>query len=174
MPRGEFTDCIIDLTGQFEGRLDYPGSVAVAWASQLPPDLGRLLLTVHRREQLMGQLFYGAMYEPIVIPDALLAHLQLVTATKLRRAECFTLSWRHSGDQPGGRTTIWLQPSIPLRFVFDAAESVPIDTGMLNRFAQEASSTRGLVIDLTTTLDEVEADADLMLQTAREPSVVLF
>lgn len=120
----------------------------------------------------MGTLFYGSMCEPIVIPDTLLAHLQVVTTTKLRRGESFPLSWLHPAGQPGGRTTIWLQPSIPLRFELDTRDAVRIDTGMLQRFAQSASSTWGLVIELTNPLDEADvnaearADADFMLQPA--------
>ena len=49
----------------------------------------------------MGYLFYGNTAEPIEIPDRLLAHLKVVVATKLRRSESFTLSWRHTEDIPG-------------------------------------------------------------------------
>src|SRR5687767_10259238 len=71
----------------------------------------------------MGTIFYGGDATPIHIEDRALAHLKVVIATKLRRNESFTLTWRHQDDQPGGRSTIWLHPSIPLRFVFDDAEA---------------------------------------------------
>ena len=71
----------------------------------------------------MGHLFYGNTTEPFDIPDRLLAHVKVVAATKLRRSESFTLSWQHRPDDAAGRTTLWMQPSIPLRFVFDEAES---------------------------------------------------
>lgn len=100
----------------------------------------------------MGYLFYGNTPEPIEIPDRLLAHLKVVVATKLRRSESFTLSWRHTEDIPGGRSTIWLQPSIPLRFVFHS-ESETIDHELLARFAQSANSSQGLTIELDM-LDE--------------------
>jgi hypothetical protein len=100
----------------------------------------------------MGYLFYGNSGEPIEVPDRLLAHLKVVVATKLRRSESFTLSWRHSEDIPGGRSTIWLQPSIPLRFVFHSDSEV-LDPELLTRFAKSANSSQGLTVDLDM-LDE--------------------
>ena len=67
----------------------------------------------------MGTLFYGDAATPIRIEDRALAHLKVAIITKLRRGESFTLSWQHPDDQPRGRSTLWLHPNIPLRFVFD-------------------------------------------------------
>ncbi|MDF2920862.1 MAG: hypothetical protein K0S70_5080 [Microbacterium sp.] len=64
----------------------------------------------------MGNLFYATSTESIEIPDRLLSHIKVVVTTKLRRSESFTLSWTHVDGTPG-RSTLWLQPSIPLRFV---------------------------------------------------------
>ena len=97
----------------------------------------------------MGSLYYGSDSEPIDIPDRLLAHVKVVIATKLRRGESFTLSWRHPQDQPGGRSTLWLHPSIPLRIVFDDAEPEVLDSQWLQELAAGASSTGGLRISLT-------------------------
>jgi hypothetical protein len=58
------------------------------------------------------------------------------------------MSWRHADDQPAGRSTIWIQPAIEMRFVFGAAESEKLDQALLQRYANDASSTAGLVIDL--------------------------
>ncbi len=97
----------------------------------------------------MGLLFYGGMAQAIAVPDELLAHAKVVIATKLRRGESFTLSWRHAeGEQPG-RSTIWLEPSIPLRFVFSTTESPTIDPDLLRSLATEANSTAGLLLDLS-------------------------
>jgi hypothetical protein len=94
----------------------------------------------------MGKLYYGGTREPILIPDRLLAHLKVVIATKLRRNESLTLTFRAA--QPEGRTTIWLQPSIELRFVFGSAEPELLDSDMLKKFANEAASSAGLTVDL--------------------------
>ncbi|QEW02118.1 hypothetical protein [Microbacterium lushaniae] len=96
----------------------------------------------------MGRLFYGNATQPIEMPDRLLAHIKVVTATKLRRGESFTLSWRHPEDVPGGRSTIWLQPSIPLRFVFSTPEPELLDPAFLKDLANAANSSGGLSVDL--------------------------
>lgn len=94
----------------------------------------------------MGQLYYGMTPQPIDIPDRLLAHLKVVIATKLRRSESFTLTWRHVDGE--GRSTIWLQPSIPLRFVFSSVEPELLDSEMLRSLADQAHSAGGLSVDL--------------------------
>lgn len=96
----------------------------------------------------MAKLFYGTTTEPIHIDDRLLAHVKVVVATKLRRGESFTLSWVHGADQPVGRSTIWLQPSIPLRFVFDSEQPEALDQNLLKRMANDANSSRGLSLDI--------------------------
>ncbi|WP_314506753.1 hypothetical protein [uncultured Microbacterium sp.] len=108
----------------------------------------------------MGYLFYGSA-DPIEIPDRLLAHLKVVVATKLRRSESFTLSWRHTEDIPGGRSTIWLQPSIPLRFVFHS-ESDSLDPALLVSFAQASNSSQGLTIELDMLAEPALAVSDLV------------
>ncbi|WP_125131103.1 hypothetical protein [Microbacterium sp. 10M-3C3] len=96
----------------------------------------------------MGSLYYGNATEPVHVPDRLLAHVKVVIATKLRRNESFTLSWRHPGDVPGGRSTLWMQPAIPLRFVFETDETEMLDPQVLKEFANAANSSSGLVLDL--------------------------
>jgi len=87
-------------------------------------------------------------------------------ATKLRRSESFTLSWRHTEDIPGGRSTIWLQPSIPLRFVFHT-ESEALDPELLVRFAQASNSSQGLTIDLDMLEERELSDAALQREMAQ-------
>ncbi|WP_022880310.1 hypothetical protein [Microbacterium sp. B19] len=60
----------------------------------------------------MGLLFYGSSERPIRIPDRVLAHVKVVIATKLRRGESFTMSWRHPDGEEGGRSTIWIQQPV--------------------------------------------------------------
>ena len=95
----------------------------------------------------MGQLMYGNLSEPIDVPDRVLAHLRVVATTKLRRGESFTVSWRHSTSSLGGASTIWMQPAIPMRFVFDS-EPDSIDARILQDLASAAGSSKGLVLDL--------------------------
>src|SRR5690606_261876 len=69
-----------------------------------------------RYREVMGILYYGGSNVPIHIEDRALAHLKVVIIAKLRRNESFTVSWRHHPTEPEGRSTIWLHPSLPLRF----------------------------------------------------------
>jgi hypothetical protein len=96
----------------------------------------------------MGTLYYGGTVGEIEVPDRLLAHLKVVITTKLRRHESFTLTMRHLEGDVGGRSTIWIGPSIPLRFVFDSSEVETLDAELLQRFALDANSSAGLAIDL--------------------------
>jgi hypothetical protein len=93
----------------------------------------------------MAYLYYGPEILPVEMPDRVLAHVKVVIATKLRRNESFMLTWRHPGDD--GVTSIWLQPSIPLRFVFDVAEAGELDGEYLQTLARAANSSRGLVLE---------------------------
>ncbi|MDR7184725.1 hypothetical protein J2X85_001759 [Microbacterium trichothecenolyticum] len=94
----------------------------------------------------MGTIYYGGGGMPIHIEDRALAHLKVVIATKLRRDESFTVSWKHPDDQPRGRSTIWLHPSIPLRFVFDDPEPTELSRDWIEELANSASSTGGIML----------------------------
>lgn len=96
----------------------------------------------------MGLLYYGDTAEPIDFPDRLLAHLKVVITTKLRRGESFTLTWRHSDGDAAGRSSLWLQESIPLRFVFDSPEPEQLDSEALQDMAHRAAASSGLVVSL--------------------------
>lgn len=91
----------------------------------------------------MGYILYGGG-DAIHIDDRALAHLKVAIATKLRRNESFTLSWRHHAGDPVGRSTIWLHPSIPLRFTFDATETPELNAKWIEQLMQSASSTGGI------------------------------
>ena len=94
----------------------------------------------------MGLIYYDGTDSPIHIEDRALAHLKVVVATKLRRNESFTLSWTHPEGQPPGRTTIWLHPSIPLRFVFDQPEGVELRADWISAMANSANSSGGITL----------------------------
>lgn len=104
----------------------------------------------------MASLFYGAASTPIELPDDLLAHVKIVIATKLRRNESFLMSWPHADGS--GRTSIWIQPSIPMRFVFDSSVGPELDRALLARLAEAANSNSGLALRLD---DVVALDAKL-------------
>lgn len=94
----------------------------------------------------MGVLYYGHPDSPIEIEDRALAHLKVVITTKLRRGESFTVSWIHPEDNDGGRSTIWLHPAIPLRFVFESPEPAELSPAWLDELARSAHSTGGIML----------------------------
>jgi hypothetical protein len=110
----------------------------------------RLISYAGRAEQgyrlPMGTIYYGGSATPIHIEDRPLAHLKVVIATKLRRGESFTLSWQHPDDQPRGRSTIWLNPSVPLRFVFDDPEAPELNRNWIEQLANSANSSGGITL----------------------------
>jgi len=112
----------------------------------------------------VGTIYYGGSATPIHIEDRAMAHLKVVVATKLRRGESFTLSWRHPADQPRGRSTIWLHPSIPLRFVFDDPEPPELSREWLEELAQTANSSGGIML-VSEHIAEPTADSDHAPQT---------
>jgi len=104
----------------------------------------------------VGTIYYGGSATPIHIEDRALAHLKVVVATKLRRGESFTVSWRHPDDEPRGRSTIWLNPSIPLRFVFDDPEPAVLNRAWIEELAQSANSSGGISL----VAEHIEAEAE--------------
>ena len=104
----------------------------------------------------MGTMYYGGSAMPIQIEDRALAHLKVVVATKLRRNESFTLSWPHATDEPQGRSTLWIHPSIPLRFVFDDPTPVELSRAWIEELAQSANSSGGIAL-VAEHIDGVQA-----------------
>lgn len=84
------------------------------------------------------------------IEDRALAHLKVVIATKLRRHESFTLSWIHPDGDAFGRSTIWLHPFIPLRFLFESREQPDLNVQWIEDLMQSTNATGGI-----TFVDEV-------------------
>ena len=106
----------------------------------------------------MGTIYYGGSATPIHIEDRALAHLKVVIATKLRRGESFTVSWRHPEDEARGRSTIWLHPSIPLRFVFDDPEPAELSRDWIEDLAMSANSSGGINLVAKNMEDEGAPD----------------
>jgi hypothetical protein len=105
----------------------------------------------------MGTLYYGDAATPIGIEDRALAHLKVAIITKLRRGESFTVSWQHAAEQPRGRSTLWLHPNIPLRFVFDEPEPTELSRAWVEELMRSANSTGGILLvpeQLDTASDE--------------------
>ena len=102
-------------------------------------------------------MFYGDAGTPIGIEDRALAHLKVAIVTKLRRGESFTVSWKHPDEQPAGRSTLWLHPNIPLRFVFDEPEPPELSHAWIEELMRSANSTGGILL-VPEVLDVPTAD----------------
>lgn len=92
----------------------------------------------------MGVLLYGRPAEEIEIEDRALAHIKIVTLSKLRRGESFAFSFEHDTNGEDGRSTIWLHPAIPLRFKFLESRQPEIDRAWLEVLIAAANSIDGL------------------------------
>ncbi len=117
----------------------------------------------------MAKLYYGSDIAPVTLPDRLLGYIKVITATKLRRGESFTLTWS-GAEGENGRSTIWLQPSIPLRFVFGSAEPEQLSGEYLRALADQSNSATGLNVDVSTWEAAEEASRTPVRSTASAPS----
>ncbi len=112
----------------------------------------------------MGKLFYGSDPQPMEIDDRLLQYLQVVFSTKLRRSESFTITWTDTAAAHT-RTTLWIQPAIPLRFLYSSAEAERLSGGYLRQLADQAAMSSGLMLDAAT-WQEQESVHRVQLATA--------
>lgn len=92
----------------------------------------------------MGSIRYDG--ERVEFEDRLLAHLQIVIVQKLRRGDGFLMSWVNSLSIGSGRTSIWLDRTIPLRFSFAGSRSPSINREWLHTLEQSAGSSTGLIV----------------------------
>ncbi|WP_295781551.1 hypothetical protein [uncultured Microbacterium sp.] len=113
----------------------------------------------------MGTLFSSSDAQPITIDDRLLQYLQVVVSTKLRRGESFTITWT---DEAAGhaRTTLWIQPSISMRFEYTAIASAPLSGGYLRQLADQAAMSSGLLLNAATWQQNEDAHRVQLLAAA--------
>jgi hypothetical protein len=96
------------------------------------------------RKLQVGKLLYGASGLEVEFDDRVLAHVQLVISAKLRRHEGFFFSWRDDPALGDGRSSIWLETSIPLRFRYKTAERHQLNREWLEELTQSANQPTGL------------------------------
>lgn len=82
----------------------------------------------------------------IDLDDRLLAHLQVVIGTKLRRQESFFFTWKEDVSVGGGRRSVWLNPTTPLQFKYNGGRSPQISRPWLDALAYTANQPTGLYI----------------------------
>lgn len=100
----------------------------------------------------MGTLIYDG--DGFTFDDRVLAHLQAVIATKLRRREGFLLLWTdRSGVADGTLRSVWLDPSISVQFVFTHPSLPELNREWLTLLTERANSNAGLLLE-----DELRAE----------------
>ncbi|PJJ70852.1 hypothetical protein CLV46_0381 [Diaminobutyricimonas aerilata] len=92
----------------------------------------------------MGVLTYGVGAPEIDIEDRTLAHLQFVIAMKLRRNEQFLLTWEHGMERGGGRSAVWISPSIPVHFRYSGSKQPRLNRAWLEALMEAANGPTGL------------------------------
>lgn len=78
--------------------------------------------------------------------DRLLAHLQIVIGSKLRRGEGFFFTWKDDSSIGGGRTAVWLHSPAALVFKFHGSREPNINRAWIEALTHAANSSRGLYV----------------------------
>jgi hypothetical protein len=98
----------------------------------------------------MGTLYYGGGHGDLPtgfhVDDALLAHLKQVIVTKLRRGESFVITFPAIEHGCDVCEALWMSPAIPIRFVIDQTEWLPLDHDRLEALMIQANTVRGIVL----------------------------
>lgn len=92
----------------------------------------------------VGKLLYSSAAIEIGFDDRALAHIHIVISAKLRRGEKFFFSWQDNSSVGSGRSSIWLEQSIPLYFKFSGTRPVEINRAWVDALIATANSTTGL------------------------------
>ena len=94
----------------------------------------------------VGKLLYGPFGAEFQFDDRLLAHLQIVIGSKLRRHECFFFTWRDDQSAGDGRSALWISSAIPLYFKYHGSKTPEINREWLEVLSATANSSGGLQI----------------------------
>ena len=92
----------------------------------------------------MGKLVYGDSGTEIEFDDRVLTHLQIVIGAKLRRRESFFFSWKDDPAVGDGRSSIWLDSSVPLYFHYTRSTVPVINREWITAMTTSANSGSGL------------------------------
>jgi len=69
----------------------------------------------------MGVLRYHD--EEFSFDDRLLAHIQVVVSTKLRRGENFFLTWAMPASSGSGRHALWVDNGVPIHITYSGSRA---------------------------------------------------
>lgn len=91
----------------------------------------------------MGKFTYDSNVR-VDFEDRLLAHLQHVISTKLRRGESFMFTWKEDASTGEGRTSVWLHPAASMTFRFYGGRTPALSHSWLHALTHTANSPHGL------------------------------
>ncbi|MFJ6653951.1 ATP-dependent DNA ligase [Microbacterium sp. NPDC091313] len=78
--------------------------------------------------------------------DRLLAHLQVVIGTKLRRGESFHFTWKDDRSIGDGRTSVYIHPSSVVWYKYYGGRPAALNGAWIDALMFTANSTRGLYV----------------------------
>lgn len=93
----------------------------------------------------MGKLTYDSTLVAD-FDDRVLAHVQVVIGAKLRRGESFYFTWKDDPQVGDGRSTIWLNPGIPLGYKYFGSRAPTLNREWIEALMVTANSSGGLRI----------------------------
>ncbi|NYE21485.1 ATP-dependent DNA ligase [Microbacterium immunditiarum] len=93
----------------------------------------------------MGKFIYEGSIK-VDFDDRVLAHLQLVIGSKLRRGEGFHFTWRDDPSIGDGRTTIWIHPQASLVYKFYGSRKPALNRAWIDALSFTANSPTGLYV----------------------------
>lgn len=93
----------------------------------------------------MGRFIYDSTIRAD-FDDRVLAHLQVVIGSKLRRGEAFHFSWRDDPSIGDGRTTVWLHSQASLVYKFHGSRQPTLNRSWVDALAYAANSPTGLYL----------------------------
>jgi len=116
----------------------------------------------------MGMLTYDGI--ELEFDDRVLAHLHVVIVQKLRRGESFCFTWRDDLAVGGGRSSLWLHPSIPLHFKFFGSRSPSLNRAWVATLTLSSNSSQGLVLTPESESDDAAVPAQSAMASSRASS----
>lgn len=93
----------------------------------------------------MGTLTYDSKVT-VSLDDRVLAHLQVVIWSKLRRGETFAFTWTDPMRSGMGRMSVWLSPNVSLAFEYFGSRQPRLNPAWVEALTKSANSPGGLMI----------------------------
>jgi hypothetical protein len=94
----------------------------------------------------MGTLIYNDPRNTIEFDDRTLFHLQLILGAKLRRRESFFFSWSEDRAHGSGRSSLWIEASIALKFTYSDDNRYDINHEWIEKLSRSSATAQGLYL----------------------------